>query len=1117
MALTKTQVSELYVAIFNRASEGNGNTFWQTSDDAATAATAMLATPDAQSYFGSSLDSDQAFIEHIYLNTLNKTNADDAAGITFWVDLLTGGQSRGEVVTGIIEAAQDPVNAGAAQDQFNNRVAVSDYTADTLAGVPADYATSLAFDGALVVTDDAATVTAAEAAVDAIDEPVDPVDPGVEGSKFYLTIDQDILTGTDDNDTFIARGNSSLDNADIIDGGAGRDTVEVMLDNDETAESPLFTNIEVLKVQAQEVAGNDGENDASGFNVNIDAGDMESVEEYWSEDSRSHVTIEDVSRNSHITTVGFRESDPGAAVDLNVFFDPQNITAKGEAETGSTLTVKVANVLNIAEDTNPLDGFSILTFDVDGETVTVSFSGLTSYAALVTAIDDALDAAGISGVAVAEGADADAFFSIDIDAFTAGTLAGQYTPIVLTSNSAVLTQGTFVLDDTAPDGNLVQTQTNEVAAPVPALTSVEVILDRVGKNSDGGDLLIGSDSTGPSGSAGIQQFNIDVDRDSSVRTISSTNNTLEVINVENISDNSDGTGDLSISGDGEDAGITDVRVFDASTMVGDVTLVAELTDAVVGKYLELTDEADPSADNSQTQAYRDVVDTEFSYDLGAGDDSLDLDLPGKGASTTGNGTREDFVLEINAGAGDDTVTTDIGLMTANEYANQKAMAALTVNTDSGNDTVNSAGQGDWVINTGSGNDTVYANNDGGKGIWVIAGAASLTDMVATGSADSAFLLGSTITVTLSGAALALAGAGVIAGAAVPTTNGFESTVTVDTVNGVGTQYSINQAIKEAINSDAVLSKLLVATDGAADTLVITSLVDGEMGQTDLDIDLTALDFTTLTGSALTTAQSNFETFMNDSTDTLDQAALNAGQDVYATSAGAIATGNLDDLLITATVGSNSATESDNTINLGADNDVAVLGTDVDSNDTLVFSGSFGTDTIFNFEDAATTAQDALDFTAYLGGLETLPGSTSTVSQTVVATGATVTATVAANTVVDTNEVIVITDFTATLTDTWAGLTGSTLLAAIVDTNVGASNYGDITATTLDVNETNGRLVGTTLNTVVMIENEQNLGEYKVFSLTSTDATTAGAEGEFTAATLVGTVDFGNSIAVDMFV
>jgi hypothetical protein len=168
MALTQTQVSQLYVAIFNRASEGDGNTYWQnTGLSFEDTATEMLNTADAQTYFGSSLDTDQAFVEHIYLNTFNKTYADDAEGIDFWV-LALQTYSRGYVVSEIVTAATAAENAGDAQDQFLNRVAVSNYTAETLATVPSDYATSLAFDGDLVVTNDAATVTSAEASVDAI-------------------------------------------------------------------------------------------------------------------------------------------------------------------------------------------------------------------------------------------------------------------------------------------------------------------------------------------------------------------------------------------------------------------------------------------------------------------------------------------------------------------------------------------------------------------------------------------------------------------------------------------------------------------------------------------------------------------------------------------------------------------------------------------------------------------------------------------------------------------------------------------------------------------------------------------------------------------------------------
>ena len=135
-ALTKTQVSQLYVSVFGRASEGEGNSYWMNdalSTDMTTTANIMLGTEPAKEYFGSTLNDNQAFIEHIYINTLGKTYADDPDGINYWVSALAGGKTKGEVVAAIIVAAQDSENSGAAQDQFNNKVYVSDYCADTIA------------------------------------------------------------------------------------------------------------------------------------------------------------------------------------------------------------------------------------------------------------------------------------------------------------------------------------------------------------------------------------------------------------------------------------------------------------------------------------------------------------------------------------------------------------------------------------------------------------------------------------------------------------------------------------------------------------------------------------------------------------------------------------------------------------------------------------------------------------------------------------------------------------------------------------------------------------------------------------------------------------------------
>lgn len=175
MALTQKQVSELYVAIFNRASEGKGNKFWQQSGlDAKAAANEMLDTPDAKEYFGTSINSNQDFIKHIYLNTLNKTYAQDSAGIDFWTAALDAGTSRGEVVASLVAAvadyasSTDPVTK-AAYDQFNNRVDVSNYMAITVENAPADYKTSTAFATSgttgLVVTNNASTVTTAKNSV----------------------------------------------------------------------------------------------------------------------------------------------------------------------------------------------------------------------------------------------------------------------------------------------------------------------------------------------------------------------------------------------------------------------------------------------------------------------------------------------------------------------------------------------------------------------------------------------------------------------------------------------------------------------------------------------------------------------------------------------------------------------------------------------------------------------------------------------------------------------------------------------------------------------------------------------------------------------------------------
>lgn len=482
MALTQRQVSELFVSIFGRSSEGSGNKFWQQSADAKTAANDMLETAAAKAYFGASLDSNQAFVEHIYKNTLNKTYADDKAGIDFWTSALNAGTSRGEIVAEMIKAissystSTDP-KTKAAYDQFNNRVDVSNYVAGKIENVPAngDLSVFKAYNNN--TTNDVATKNAQIIKVN------DDVAAAAKGQDYYLTSGQDLYiagklgTGTDFDDTFIARGNNTLNNADIIDGGKGTDTVYVMLDKDETAESPLLTNIEVLKVQVQNknnttTADNDVENGAlldgtAKLKSNIDAGDMKSVLTYINDNSRADLTIEDVSTNSNLTTLVMRETDMGD-VDYNVFFDPENIKAPGAGDLGATLSIKLANVLNIKEGKNPIEKFTSLSFTAGSKVVTVDISTATSYDDVVTKIEAKIAAAGITGLTVEKQAATPSYFSIDVGTYTAGTLAGNYNPILITNTgSGVLTPGTIVVANDTTNANMTNTMTNVAPTSIP--------------------------------------------------------------------------------------------------------------------------------------------------------------------------------------------------------------------------------------------------------------------------------------------------------------------------------------------------------------------------------------------------------------------------------------------------------------------------------------------------------------------------------------------------------------------------------------------------------------------------------------------------------------------------
>jgi hypothetical protein len=209
-------------------------------------------------------------------------------------------------------------------------------------------------------------------------------------------------------------------------------------------------------------------------------------------------------------------------------------------------------------------------------------------------------------------------------------------------------------------------------------------------------------------------------------------------------------------------------------------------------------------------------------------------------------------------------------------------------------------------------------------------------------------------------------------------NFFNSTVKV-TYKGIdasvvvaGTGYKtsdleINQAIKKAINTDAVLSKLLLATDGPANSLVVTSLIDGTHTTVNLAVTVT-LPTTVGVDVAAAAAAYGLPVGTTEAALLASMATAKATFDTngdYVTqfAESGAAGGN------TVLVGGNSLSSSDNTITGGTGNDVIVLGTTVgtdamtSSNEKVIYNAAaFGNDTVVYFT-ASGLGIDTRDLTA----------------------------------------------------------------------------------------------------------------------------------------------------------
>ena len=526
--------------------------------------------------------------------------------------------------------------------------------------------------------------------------------------------------------------------------------------------------------------------------------------------------------------------------------------------------------------------------------------------------------------------------------------------------------------------------------------AINVDLTKVGNWGDGGSLVIGSmfkDGLNNWSSLykgkGINEFDVTVygtqvtngdDQSSSLKQLASTGNNLKIVKVVSDALVTKDFADLTIGNSQTEtaAGVItalakgaapsannanalkDVQTFDASGFKGDLSLFAALSNEVTAKYLNVVDgsPAAPAADN-----------VKFAYTGGTGNDYINLSLDPSNLAKPGTATREDMTLTVNGGAGNDEIVVKIAevfdqqFVTSNWYANQHILANLALvggaatgqlqlNGGENNDTIRTLGAGDFALNGGAGNDTIYADNTGSGGATNYA-LTLAQPLFNSGRGSVAFNAANSNPYDLLSQDRTMTFAGVSPAKVNVTVNflGFEKSIEVmsTSVGGVQniTDLMINQAIKTAVNADPVLMKLAIAEDGPGNTLVLRSLIDGNLNinpATGLPHAGTAADQVgnysiTLTPVAATSVFSAVTVAQLDT--------------AFGTTNGLYSNSNW------MTQGKDSTSPSDNLIVGGTGDDVIVLGTAgyhasgnqfLGSNDTVAWAGfNNGIDSIVNFD------------------------------------------------------------------------------------------------------------------------------------------------------------------------
>lgn len=1143
------QVQLAYISFFGRPADPTGLEFWADALDSGAETLESLFTVFEQSDEGVNLNlSNEEFVAAVYQQALGRpyNNAADADG-TFWLDALnSGAETKASLTYAIAEGAFNGPDNTDRQAVHNKVEASLQITAAADSDAQFDQVKSELVDAVASVTSSDASV---QAGVDAAVAALDNTGTG-DGASFTLTEGRDMLEGTTGDDEFFgdvgqnSNGASAnaLSTGDRIDGGAGIDKLYATVVNDNQVDGADNDN---LSINARTENLEEVYLSVLDEDVNVDAGRMDGVDQFWSDDSDEDLHINDVrlGTGQSVTkdiTFGLKDVDQDSG--LTAAFDTNSLTNEGTTTSNSQLLVRIADVSTETPDT-PLANVNVnLSFDLGGETVTLNNVQSTdgTYAGLVSAIDTALDAAGYPAVTVALST-----------AYTQVTFADNTVNLPFTAQEILLTDPSGA---TFSNVNFTQSAIQPVAggflvagnadpvAPGTSTTLIEtnLILDNAGRGSTAGDVVIGGMSN--SGET-IDKLNLMVDRNSKIDDLGTASD------METATTLDEGFSEIEITSMGSNGllsigNIDDTTTVNASAFAGESLTIGAASDL---QTLNAAINGDVTV-TANTAAAANV------YTTGSGDDTLTVEVTGDDVDATG----ESFTA--NTGSGDDTV--NITMTAGASQQTMEELSNLDINTGSGEDTVNLDAYGRFDVSTGNDSDYVRINSEDNNGNGAIG---SWTFGDNTGPQDFAerVLYEAELTVSFAG---------------------FESTVAVETDsagNFKATQADINDAIKQAISNNPELSKLLTVTDNdGTQQITVASTVAGENtlaialyqpelvanNATDGQVVLASGDLSSIRQGLIDTTNLDSEDLETVAevvaeTDTGSASGFSGSLNQNGVSDNTVYTYTQNDTVIDNDVGDNAATATTNdifdvagaglyqqysnggstdsttgisfsTVNLGnGSNDLVVLHSREDSANVIEITGAFGKTSVVNFHDAATSDVDtaaevgnhALDFSAHLdndrdpsanpsGNSQSVEDITTTVN---IVNGANAFADSAAGSNLAVANSVNLIRFDGDADDTFANLDATTLVNALNATTA-ANEYGNLNDALLsaaDYDDTNGDLVGSTQKHIVMVENDLNEGEYKVFALTSTiQADDSVTNGDFdSSAQLLGTLDFGASV------